>query len=135
MRVVTEGARRDDSSGKCPAEARRRRRARIQDQVTRGLLPGPAVACPRCRGDLIELEAIRQSAKRLPRISFWRADRRRLLTRCPSCKQFHMVFAYPLFNWIPPGRLTIEMALLNLLVGLMLLFAAKPNALAALLAL
>ena len=133
MRFITEGVQPDE--GKGPSVPRRTAVARIQARVTRGLLPGLVLSCPRCRGDLIELDAIRQSAKRLPRISFWRADRRRLIIRCPSCKQFHMVFAYPLFNWIPPARLTAEMAVLNVLVALMLLIQARPSALASLFAL
>lgn len=94
-----------------------------------GLLPGPVLLCPHCRGDLVELTALRQAAKRLPRIPFWLADTRRLMVRCASCNHFHWVFAYPLFNWIPPGRLTTEMAVLSALAALLLVFAAEPNAL------
>jgi hypothetical protein len=38
-----------------------------------------------------------------------------------------MVFTYPIFNWIPPTRLTAEMTLLNMLIAAMILCAALPH--------
>jgi hypothetical protein len=37
------------------------------------------------------------------------------------------VFTYPIFNWIPPARLTAEMTPLNALIAAMILCAALPH--------
>lgn len=49
------------------------------------------------------------------------------MVRCTACKHFHEVFAYRVFNWIPPARLTAEMTVLNVLVGILVLCAALPH--------
>ena len=49
------------------------------------------------------------------------------MVRCISCKHFHEVFAYRAFNWIPPRRLTTEMALLNALIALLIVCTVLPH--------
>ena len=46
------------------------------------------------------------------------------MARCATCGHFHLVFAYLIFNWIPPERLTAEMTLLNVLIAALILSAA-----------
>lgn len=91
------------------------------------LVPGDVLMCSCCRGDLIEWDTVQQATRRLPRLPFWRPDTRRIIVRCNSCKHFHEVFAYRVFNWIPPQRLTTEMALLNVLIGLLVVCSTLPH--------
>jgi hypothetical protein len=85
------------------------------------------LVCPFCDGTLIELTAIRHRASRLPRAQFWRADTRRVMVRCSACEGLQLVYAYPLFNCIPPRRLATEMALLSGLVCLLVICSALPS--------
>jgi hypothetical protein len=89
--------------------------------------PGTALTCSCCRGVLVEWETVQQAARRLPRRPFWQADTRRIMVRCTSCRHFHDVFTYRLFNWIPPRRLTTEIALLNILVAVLVICAMLPH--------
>jgi hypothetical protein len=89
--------------------------------------PGTVLTCSCCRGVLVEWDAVQQAARRLPQLPFWRADTRRIIVRCTSCKHFHDVFTYRLFNWIPPHRLTTEIALLNVLIALLIVCAMLPH--------
>lgn len=91
------------------------------------LTPSQVLTCPRCQGNLIGLDAVLQAARRLPRFPFWRPDTRRIMARCATCGHFHLVFTYPIFNWIPPERLTAEMTLLNVLIAALILCAALPH--------
>ncbi len=125
MRFVTEGAQPEDAGNDRTSTLGGKYRAAMQKASA--LLPGAMLECPSCHADLIELKALRQSARRLPRMPFWHRDTRRLMARCTSCNHFHMVFAYPLFNWIPPTRLTTEMTLMTMLVGVLILCAALPS--------
>jgi hypothetical protein len=93
----------------------------------RWLTPRDTLTCARCHSSLIELHAVRQAAKRLPRFPFWRPDTRRIMVRCDNCRHVHMVFTYLIFNWIPPARLTAAMALLNVLIAALVLYAALPH--------
>ena len=98
----------------------------IRGRAATWLIPGPALKCPCCQVNLVEVYAIPLASK-FPPPPFWRVDTRRILLRCSSCKHFHTVFAYPLFNWIPAARLTTEMALLNVLILVMILCASFPH--------
>ena len=98
-------------------------------------MPGTVLICPCCRGDLVEWDIVQQAAQRLRQLPFWRPDTRRIMLRCTACRHFHEVFAYRVFNWIPPRRLMTEMALLNALIALLIVCAALPHySMAALLA-
>src|SRR5713101_2680991 len=107
MRVLTEGAGHDNSN-KGAARRHGGSRAVALEAKRRWLTPGSVLACPCCGAELIELDAVGQAARKLRRIPFWQADTRRILVRCVACRHFHEVFAYPVFNWIPPARLTVE---------------------------
>ena len=106
----------------------------IRRRAAAWLVPGPTLRCPCCLADLVEVYALPLASK-FPPPPFWRADMRRILFRCGSCKHFHTLFAYPLFNWIPAGRLTTEMALLNLLILVMILCTSFPHSILSLVSL
>ncbi len=80
------------------------------------------VPCPQCHAGV---DVAQQGAKLLPRSHrFWRLDTRRVTIQCAQCKNCFRVFAYPLFNWVPPYRIITGLALLNALVVLLVLVCA-----------
>jgi hypothetical protein len=100
---------------------------KVKSMWIRWLTRTRPLTCPRCHSNLIEPNDVRQAARRLPRFPFWRSDTRRIMVRCENCRRFHLVFTYLIFNWIPPARLTAAIALLNVLIAALVLYAALPH--------
>ncbi|MFI5399267.1 MAG: hypothetical protein ACHQ9S_27370 [Candidatus Binatia bacterium] len=79
--------------------------------------------CPQCHADV----DVAQQARNLrpPRSHhFWRLDMRRETVQCAQCKKCFPVFAYLLFNWVPPYRIITGLVLLVALAGVLLLVSA-----------
>ncbi len=78
--------------------------------------------CPQCQADV---DVAQQARNRLPRShQFWRLDTRRETVQCAQCKNCFRVFAYPLFNWVPPYRIITGLLLLVALALVLLLVSA-----------
>jgi hypothetical protein len=77
------------------------------------------VPCHQCAAPIDVRDHV---ARALPeRPSPWRLDRRQVLVRCARCRSCFWIFAFPLFNWVPPARALMIAAMVNLLVVALLL--------------
>ena len=103
------------------------RGAAQESAAWRWLTPSGVLACHCCNRELIAVDVLRKRTEAFPPLPFWRADTRQLMVRCNSCKHFHMVFTYPLFNFIPPARLKTGMMILNAAVAAMVVWASAPH--------